>query len=168
MDMYRYFLGDDECEWVMGNVERKTERYERNTRIEDAAIGVFQFQGGARALVLADVVSTVYQGAHIYGSDGMINVSTTDLQYLNKDTKGLWEQQRPDGQFYRLADDEDAFEWVAGAAGQADELADWIEGKIDAHRSHGGQGWGDRVSSAGRGAGPSTGPSPLAPSLVPF
>src|SRR5688500_11880714 len=37
-DMFRYLLNDDECEWVMGNVERKTDRYERNTRIEDAAI----------------------------------------------------------------------------------------------------------------------------------
>jgi predicted dehydrogenase len=47
-DMFRYFLSDDECEWVMGNVERKTDRYERNTRIEDNAIAVFQFKA-ARA-----------------------------------------------------------------------------------------------------------------------
>ncbi len=51
-DMYRYLLSDDECEWVMGNVERKTDKFERATRIEDCAIGVFQFAGGARALLL--------------------------------------------------------------------------------------------------------------------
>ena len=37
-DMYRYLLGDDECDWVIGNVERKTDRYERATRIEDCAV----------------------------------------------------------------------------------------------------------------------------------
>ena len=28
-DMYRYVLGDVECEWVMGQVERGTDRHER-------------------------------------------------------------------------------------------------------------------------------------------
>ena len=136
-DMYRYLLGDDDCEWVMGNVERKTDRYERNTRIEDAAIGVFQFKGGARALVLADVLPLIYQGAHIYGSEGMINLTTNDLQLLNRETGGRWETRRPEGKFYRIADDERAFEWVEGAAAQADELADWIEGRVEAHRGEG-------------------------------
>ncbi|MEZ4677867.1 MAG: Gfo/Idh/MocA family oxidoreductase [Caldilineaceae bacterium] len=48
-DMYRYLLSDDECIWVMGNIERKTDMYERNTRIEDCAMAVFQFQSGPRA-----------------------------------------------------------------------------------------------------------------------
>ena len=136
-DMYRYFLNDDDCEWVMGNVERKTDRYERNTRIEDNAIGVLQFKGGARALVLADVTPIIYQGAYLYGSEGMINVNTNNLQLLNQETKGLWETHQPDGKFHTIAEDENRFEWVEGAAGQADELADWIEGKVETHRGHG-------------------------------
>jgi predicted dehydrogenase len=135
--MYRYLLNDDDCEWVMGSVERKTDRYERNTRIEDAAIGVFQFKGGARTLILADVTPTVYQGAYIYGSEGQINMTTNNLQLLNKDTKGLWETRQPEGKFCKVEDDPRAFEWVEGAAGQADELADWIEGKADDHRGNG-------------------------------
>jgi predicted dehydrogenase len=129
-DMYRYLLHDDECEWVMGNVERKTDRYERNTRIEDAALGLFQFKGGARALVLADVTPAIYQGANIYGSEGMINLSTNNLQLLNKDTQGRWELREPDGKFFKVAEEGDRFEWNEGAAAQADELADWIEGKV--------------------------------------
>jgi predicted dehydrogenase len=136
-DMYRYLLNDDDCEWVMGSVERKTDRYERNTRIEDAAIGVFQFKGGARTLILADVTPTVYQGAYIYGSEGQINMTTNNLQLLNKDTKGLWETRQPEGKFCKVEDDPRAFEWVEGASGQADELADWIEGKADDHRGNG-------------------------------
>ena len=128
-DMYRYLLGDDECDWVMGNVERKTDRHERNTRIEDCAIGVFHFTCGAVALILSDVTPLVYQGALIYGTDGMLNMTTNDLQILNSETNGRWETQVPDGKFYKYADLGDRFEWQEAGAAQALEMADWIEGK---------------------------------------
>lgn len=134
-DMYRYLLGDDECEWVMGNVERKTDRYERNTRIEDAAVAVFQFKGGARALILHDVTPTVYQGAQIYGTKGRIDMTTTQLQLMNAETKGQWALHQPDGQFFKVVEQGKAFEWIEGAASQADELADWVEGKVEQHRN---------------------------------
>src|SRR5690349_14065584 len=133
-DMYRYLLGDDDCDWVMGNVERKTDRYERSTRIEDCAIGVFHFTSGAIALILSDVTPTVYQGALIYGSEGMITMTTRDLQLLNAETGGRWKHYEPDGKFHKVADLGDAFEWHEGPAGQMDELADWIEGKTDHFR----------------------------------
>jgi predicted dehydrogenase len=139
-DMYRYVLGDDECDWVMGNLERKTDRYERSTRIEDCAVGVFHFTCGAVALLLSDVTPTVYHGALISGSDGMINLTTRDLLLLNKDTGGRWEQHEPDGQFHRLADLGDRFEWHEAHAAQAAALADWVGGKMKHFRgeaSHG-------------------------------
>lgn len=140
-DMYRYLLSDDECIWVMGNIERKTDQYERATRIEDCAIGVFQFSKGARALLLSDVTPLVYQGAHIYGSAGMINMTTNDLQLLNQDTGGRWDLRAPDGKFFKVAEQGDRFEWLEGGAGQADELADWIEGKVETHRGRGENGF---------------------------
>ena len=133
-DMYRYLLSDDECVWVMGNVERKTDQYERGTRIEDCAMAVFQFKGGARALILSDLVPNYYQGALIVGSQGMINMTTNDLQLMNKETGGKWELHEPDGKFFKVKEQGDRFEWVEGGAAQADELADWIEGKTDTHR----------------------------------
>ena len=39
-DMMRYVLSDPRAEWVIGNVERKTERYERETPIEDRSAGI--------------------------------------------------------------------------------------------------------------------------------
>ena len=33
-DMMRFVMGDANAEWVIGNIERKTDRYERDTRIE--------------------------------------------------------------------------------------------------------------------------------------
>jgi predicted dehydrogenase len=136
-DMYRYLLSDDECVWVMGNIERKTDQYERGTRIEDCDIGVFQFAKGARALLLSDVTPIVYQGALIYGADGMINMTTDNLQLLNKETGGKWVLHEPDGKFFKVAEQGSRFEWLEGGAAQADELADWIEGKAETHRGRG-------------------------------
>jgi predicted dehydrogenase len=133
-DMYRYLLGDIECDWVMGNVERKTDRYERSTRIEDCAVGVFHFTNGTVATLLSDVTPTVYQGALIYGTDGMITLTTRNLQVMSRATGGRWELHEPDGQFHTLADHGDDFEWFEAPAAQMAELADWIEGQRDDFR----------------------------------
>jgi UDP-N-acetyl-2-amino-2-deoxyglucuronate dehydrogenase len=127
-DMYRYLLGDVECDWVMGNIERKTDRYERSTRIEDCAVGVFHFTNDAVALLLSDVTPTVYQGALIYGTDGMINLNTRTLLLMNQMTGGAWQHHEPDGEFHRVADYGDDFEWYEAPAAQMAEMADWIEG----------------------------------------
>lgn len=140
-DMYRYLLSDDDCEWVMGNVERRTDRYERNTRIEDSAIGIFQFKNGARAMLLADVTPLIYQGAHIFGSEGMINLTTDNLQLLNSETNGRWQLREPDGKFFKVAEQGERFEWLEGGTAQASELADWIEGQAESHRGEGTHGF---------------------------
>lgn len=133
-DMFRYILSDDECTWAMGNIERKTDRWERDTRIEDCAEVVYQFSGGARAMILCDLTPTIYQGAHIYGTQGMIHMTTENLQLLNAETGGKWKKHEPEGRFAKPGDEE--FEWIEAGAAQADELADWIEGKIETHRGN--------------------------------
>lgn len=129
MDMYRYLLNEEDCEWVMGNVERKTDRYERNTRIEDRAVAVFSFKGGAQALTLSDVLPTFFHGALIYGTEGTINLTTLDLQLFNSETKGRWERHAPDGMFYAVEQEGGRFEWLEGGAAQASGVADWAEGQ---------------------------------------
>lgn len=140
-DMYRYLLGDDECVWVMGNVERKTDKFERATRIEDCAVAVFQFAGGARALLLSDVTPLIYQGAQVFGTEGTINLETNSLQLLNADTNGRWQRHEPDGKFFAVSEQGERFEWLEGGAAQADELADWVDGKAETHRGRGENGF---------------------------
>jgi UDP-N-acetyl-2-amino-2-deoxyglucuronate dehydrogenase len=140
-DMFRYLLGDDECEWAMGNVERKTDRWERSTRIEDCAVAVYRFRCGATATILCEVTPVVYQGAHVYGSEGMIDFSTTELRLLNRSTGGQWQIHRPEGRFFKVDEQGSRFEWLEGAAAQADELADWVEGVVEAHRGRGENGY---------------------------
>jgi hypothetical protein len=86
-------------------------------------------------------VPNYYQGAMIYGSKGMINVTTTSLQLLNEETGGRWQLHEPDGKFFKVAEEGDRFEWLEGGAAQADELADWIEGKVSTHRGRGENGF---------------------------
>ena len=132
MDMFRYLLSDDDCEWVMGSVERSTDRYERATRIEDRAVAALGFKGGAQAMLLSDLVPDHYQGGVVYGSEGMIELFTGYLRVLNAGTGGQWERHDPDGKFFKA--DEEGFQVLEGSAAQADELADWIDGKIETHR----------------------------------
>jgi predicted dehydrogenase len=131
-DMFRYLLSDDTCTWVMGNIERKTDRWERNTRIEDSAEAVFQFAGGARANIICDLGAEVYQGAKIYGSDGLIDLTVKNLQILNASTSGKWETHQPEGRWAQP--DEPRFEYHEAGVAQAEELANWVEDKIDVHR----------------------------------
>lgn len=135
MDMFRYLLNDDECEWVMGNVERNTDRHERGTRIEDRAVGVLGFKCGARAMVLSELTDGYHQGGMIYGSEGTIELLSTSLRLMNEDTEGKWQQYSPKGRFFEIdAKQPGSFITKEGNTAQADELADWISGKTETHR----------------------------------
>ena len=50
IDACRYLMGDPGTEWVMGAVERKTDRYERDVPVEDCCMCLIQFKGGAQAV----------------------------------------------------------------------------------------------------------------------
>lgn len=137
-DMFRYLLGDIECEWVMGNVERDTDHWERATRIEDRALAVYGFENQAQAMIVSDLTPVRWQGARIYGSDGMIEMTTDDLQLMNSRASG-WQQHKPDGEFFKYG--AERFEWVEGGAGQARELSDWVTGVGSTHRNNGENGY---------------------------
>ena len=126
-DMYRYVLGDVDCEWVMGQVERVTDRHERNTRIEDRAEAVFGFEGGARAQIISELTPTYQQGCTIYGSEGMIELRPSYLRVFNGETRGSWEHRAPEGRFFSPEAEGVPFEVWEGCAAQAADLADWIE-----------------------------------------
>lgn len=132
MDMYRYLLGDRDCLWVMGQVERNTDRYERNTRIEDRAEAAFGFDGDTRAHIVSHLTPTYSQGCLVYGSDGMIEMRPNYLKVLNSSTAGKWDTIKPDGKFFEA--NVSSFESLEGYAAQACELADWIHGDTSTFR----------------------------------
>ncbi len=126
-DMFRYLLGDPDCTWVIGNVERETDQWARAIPIEDKALGVFGFSNGAQAMIVSGLTPKHGWRALVYGSDGMIDVGLTDLKIMNATTGG-WREDRPDGDFFKQADDR--FEMLEGGAAQAREFADWVSGAI--------------------------------------
>ena len=130
MDMFRYVL-DDDCEWVMGSVERTTDRYERDLRVEDRAVCTLGFKGGATGLVLSGLDPEYFQGGMFYGTEGTIDLTPERLRLLNGSTGG-WEVHVPDGEFSKPGPEWN--EYTEGCAAQAVELADWLEGKTDTHR----------------------------------
>ena len=131
-DMFRYVLGDDDCEWAMGTVERNTERYERSTRIEDRAVCAFGFRGGAEGILLSDFTPDYYQGCTVYGTAGMIDLRPDHYRLMNESTGGRWETFTPPGKYCQPGDE--GYESMEGCARQAQELADWVEGKCETHR----------------------------------
>jgi UDP-N-acetyl-2-amino-2-deoxyglucuronate dehydrogenase len=128
LDMMRYVL-DANAIWVMGNVERKTDRLERGVRIEDRSHGVIQFDNNCLGLLLQELQDRPYpgrtfhgQGGLIQGSDGTIEYDEKTIRLLNGSSAG-WEERDVDG--------EDA------SIGQARELVQWLDGDIDMHRGEG-------------------------------
>lgn len=118
LDMMRYVMGDPQAMWVMGNVERKTERFERDIPIEDRSLCVVQFDNGAIGQLLQELAGPNYQGGVFYGSEGIIELDERKVRLLNSQT-GTWEERPGEG--------EDP------SVGQQREIVEWIEGKVE-HR----------------------------------
>ena len=90
IDGSRFVLGDPRAQWVMGAVERHTDRYERDTMIEDACMGLVHFNGGLQLFIQSDLMR---EGAgagcfEIRGSEGILSVSETRLQIMNASSGG--------------------------------------------------------------------------------
>ncbi len=126
IDMMRWLLNEPRTEWVMGQVERKTDRYERSTRIEDCCMGLIGFEGGVQALVSNDVVIPEEAAINctVYGSEGMLHVRHNTVRYMNGGTNGWKELDY---------EDEVVHEFVNQAKG----LVDWIEGRVEDYRGDG-------------------------------
>jgi predicted dehydrogenase len=137
-DLFRYLLGDEECVWAMGNVERETDRWARAIPIEDKALAVFGFENGTEAMILSGLTPKHGWGAHIYGTEGMIDLTLEDLRIMNGDAAG-WVEHKPDGAHVKYGAEN--FEVVEGGVAQAHALADWVSGEATEYRSTGETGY---------------------------
>lgn len=119
VDYARYILGDPKVEWVMGSVERRTDRYERAQRIEDRAQALIGIAGGVRAVLESDIGDDRrVQPCLVYGSHGSIFPVSNGLRLLTADGSREVSFNEPNAQ-----------------ALQAKELIEWIEGRRE-HRGH--------------------------------
>ena len=119
VDAMRYLMGDQEVDWVVGAVERKTDRYEREVRIEDSCMALITFKNGSQGLMQSDLTPQwSVDNYSVRGEDGIMDITARGVRLLRN--SGGWEQ----------TDTEYGEPWVC----QAQELMDWIEGKCE-HRN---------------------------------
>jgi predicted dehydrogenase len=110
IDTSRYLLGDPAALWVMGQVERRTDRYERGHPIEDRCMGLAGLEGGTRLVIESDLPKDWPGGTFINGTEGTLRLREGKLELQNAQAAG-WQPVEPDA-------DTD----------QHRELIAWIEG----------------------------------------
>ena len=122
IDGMRYHLSDPETRWVIGQISRTTDRWERRTRCEDLCMGLICFEGGARGVYASDLPQPLLSAATVYGTTGQIK-ATEGAVLLQNDKASGWKEIQP----------------PAEGSDQLRELIDWMERKIAGHRSSGRQ-----------------------------
>ena len=115
VDAIRYMLFDPETDWVMAAVERKTDRFEREVRIEDCCMGLIAFKNDVQALIQSDLTPQwSVENYNIRGTDGVMDVTTSSLRLLHGKANS-WE----------TIDTGYEDPWVC----QVEETVAWIEGR---------------------------------------
>lgn len=123
IDGWRYILSDPKPLWVIGQTSRTTDRWERRSRCEDMSMGLVCFEGGARAVYEGDLPDPPCPMPRIYGTEGQIRMGEDGVILLQNLEEGGWQEITPPPE----------------EKNQYQELLDWMEGKIDEHRSTGHQ-----------------------------
>lgn len=130
IDGARFILGDPIAEWVMGAVERRTDKFERDTAIEDACMGLIHFGGSLQFFIQSDLWdrNSLAGKFFIRGTEGMLHVQETVLKLFNAETGG-WKDID-----LALQEGDQAIGGNTNAA-QTVELIDWIEGGPESRSS---------------------------------
>lgn len=130
IDGARFILGDPVAEWVMGAVERRTDKYERDTAIEDACMGLIHFGGSLQFFIQSDLWDRNSDAGKFFirGTEGMLHVRETVLKLFNAETGG-WKDID-----LGLKEGDQAIGGNMNAA-QTIELINWMEGGLESRSS---------------------------------
>jgi len=121
IDEMRYILGDPEPLWLIGQVSRRTDKWERRVRCEDLCMGEICFEGGIRGIYESDLPEPGLRGDAVYGNDGQLRRGADDtIELLNSKVAG-WQTITP----------------RQSEPNQFQEMIAWLDGEIEEHRSAG-------------------------------
>ena len=121
LDEMMYVLGDPRPVWVIGQVTRKTDRWERRVRCEDRCAAVIAFEGGIRGTYESDLPEPGLQGDVIYGTEGILKRGPEGALLLLNRHAGGWQSITP----------------PPVEVDQYDEFISWLDGGVDGHRNDG-------------------------------
>ena len=120
IDGWRYYLGDPEPLWVIGQASRTTDRWERRSICEDLCMGLVCFAGGARGIYEGDLPDPRVAWPEVTGSEGKIALGEEGKIRLQQDGQAGWREIDP----------------APVHTDQYQELIDWVEGRADDHRGN--------------------------------
>ncbi len=127
IDGLLFVMGEPLPAWVFGAVDRHTDRFERETPIEDACMLVAGLEGGAQLLIESDVVDPEYRRGlmlRLDGTEGSLEATESHVRLFNPASAG-WQD-------VMLLDGVDVIGGDANA-GLVRELVEWLDGG-DGHR----------------------------------
>ncbi|MBC63618.1 MAG: hypothetical protein CL746_04770 [Chloroflexi bacterium] len=122
IDGVRFVLGEPEAQWVFGALERSTNKFERDTAIEDCCMGLVQFEDNLQFFIQSDLLDNNCDAGRftIIGTNGMIYIEETKIRLFNDSSNG-WKNIKLD-----LDKDDKAIGGNTNAM-QVEELIEWIE-----------------------------------------
>jgi predicted dehydrogenase len=120
VDVMRYILGDPDTEWIMGQIERKKDSYNRGHEVEETAEGVIQFANGTRGLVETGEMAIPELRLLFYGREGQLEVSARELRVRGRKRRNWQQLQLGQG---------------SSQMSQAKELLSLLDGRVTSHRA---------------------------------
>ncbi|MCC6628685.1 MAG: Gfo/Idh/MocA family oxidoreductase [Chloroflexi bacterium] len=144
VNMALFLLGDRPVEWVMGAVERTTDRYERSHPCEDAALGMALVQGGV-SMIMSSNLDTGRRGhgCRLIGTEGMLELGVT--RPPNDQLRSDGAMRQPEGTSAKYNDETGYARYLTATSGGwqrieapwhdpfvhlAQEAVDWVEGRV--------------------------------------
>lgn len=145
-DRALFLVGDPAPTWVMGNVQRYSDRWERGWPAEDMAVGVVGFADGSRLVLEGETPGGVHAKGHwhtLVGTEGMLGV-----QLIQKPRTTRVEREGTSGaagsddaiavRVHRNDGRVEVFEFDDKSLREArhreiDLFARWVKGEVDAH-----------------------------------
>ena len=136
IDRALYVLGDPEPRWVLGQVQRETDRYERGYVCEELCFGIAAVEGGGRLVFYGDIESrddlwsfpSKVQPFVIAGDDGSIIIEPEPPNVGDPERLRLVSGNRAD---CVIPPESKPVDYMRA---QAEELVQWLDGAIDGHR----------------------------------
>ena len=139
-------MGDPEPAWVMGNVQRDSDRWERSFPAEERAVGVVGFADGARLILEGETPNGGHTEDHrhtVVGTEGMLTVRYKPILLTAQnpgavagDPIGL-RVLRTDGRVesfeFPTEEPDDNSGLRAARRREIDTFARWVTGEVEGH-----------------------------------
>jgi predicted dehydrogenase len=121
IDELRFWLDDPTPLWLIGQLSRRTDKWERRVRTEDLCACIICFEGGTRGVYESDMPEPGLRGDIVYGEDGTIKRGPDGTLLLLNGSSGGWKMITPS----------------PVGTNQFVEFVEWMDGIRDGHRNEG-------------------------------